>query len=1061
MDPGAAGLRDEFERELVERSLALTERLALLRDRPGWLAADDQARPWLERWARHLGGAEALEKRLAWEGLTAARVLPALGRVRLPPGHPAPAWLLMLRHVMTEGPSAAAPWAEVPFAACWAPFVVAARRHAAASAGLAWRRFEPPAVAQLERALARDLARCGWRCLLDEFDMRRWPALGSEGHFALALGQPLGTRLYDAFVAGLRGPGLRDLLARRPALARLLGTRLAFWVAATSELALRLERDTPEIERTFGLGAGPVTDVETGLSDPHGGGRVVLALTFASGGRLVYKPRDLSAEGAFQDLLRELHDGAPAPLALDVLARPGYGWEQHLAAREPHGRDESTRHLEASGVLLAALHLVRAVDCHHENVLAVGDRPALVDAETLLAPTALAAAGQASLAARVEESVLRTAFLPGWRPARDGGAEDVSALGYAGTGPAPLRWRDLHTDGMRLERGPAVRPPACAAGLPSDAQVAAVQRGFRRAHARLRELRDSGRLAGALRPFGSALLRVVLRGTPVYQELLQDSLSSEALGHGLARSLRLERLARALLADEPRAAPAALLRAEQEALLDGDVPRFVVRAGETRLATLDAADGRWTPLDGTGHLPEPGTQVLERALDRLDEGDLELQLRLIEGCYAAGTASRAEPGPGTPLAPEPGDDPAWLCEEGLALARGLARGALPDAGGGSAWLGLEFDPQWRVFRAGLLGPTLYGGSAGIALFLAGAFAVSREEPLRQAARAALVPLLEAVEHDPAALAGQLPLGGFSGVGGLLFVLAHARGLLELPELAELGTALAAALRPEAIERDQGLDVVAGAAGLILGGAALHALAPSSVTLGLVGLAASHLERQARTLEGGVGWGPPDRPALCGFAHGNSGIALALGEAARLVPGRGWSELAVAATAWERQHRLDQQANWRDLRSEGPDSLSFAAWCHGAPGIALARARLLSLHERPEWRDDLRVALEGTRRSRLEAGHLCCGQAGLDEVLLELGRRTHDESLAAEARARGLARVRAARREGWRVRPGIPPHVSVPGMMQGLSGIGYGLLRLGSPAGLLPPLLSLAPPPARG
>lgn len=1053
-------LRDDFERELVERSLALTERLALLRDRPGWLAGDAASGGWLELWGQRLGGAAALERRLAWDGLTPAAVLPALGRVRLPAGHPAPAWLELLREALDprEPPAAVAGDEGLPFAACWRPWVAAATRRAAAQAGSAWRRLEATAVAHLQRGLARDLARCGWRALLDEFDRRRWPALGSAGHLALALGQPLGTRLYDAFVADLLGPGGRRLLSGRPALARLLGTRSAFWAEATAELAWRLERDEAEIARVFGLEAGRVAAVEAALSDPHGGGRTVLALTFAAGGRLVYKPRDLSGEAAFQALLRELDDGGPAPLALDVLARAGYGWEQHAQAREPHGGDEAARHLEACGALLAALHLLRAVDCHHENVLAVGDRPALVDAETLLAPASLAAAGQQGLAARVEESVLRTAFLPGWRPARGGRVEDVSALGFAGAEPAPLRWRDLNTDGLRLERGPA--PAAAPApGLPVEEQLAAVQRGFRRAHARLRNLRDSGRLARALRPFSAVVLRVVPRGTAAYQELLQDSLAAEALGHGLERSLRLERLARALLEEPQRPALWPLLRAEQEALLDGDVPRFVAEAGSTRLH----APGPWRPLEGDGHLLEPGTRVLERAVARLDQPDLDLQLSLIESCFAASALSRAAP-PGAPCAAAPAqgeEHPGGLREEGLALARGLVRSALPDEGGAVGFVGLEFDPQWRVFRAGLLGPTLYGGTAGVALFLAAAFAVSREEPLRQAAAAALAPLAGAIEEDAGALARQLPLGGFSGLGGLLFVLAHARGLLDQPRLGALGTALAAAISAELVERDRDLDVVAGAAGLVLGAAALARLAPGGAPRELVGLAAAHLARAARELEGGVAWGPPERPALCGFAHGNSGIALALQQAEGLWPGRGFGELAGAATDWERRHRVDEEGNWRDLRPEAEGSAGFAAWCHGAAGIAVARARLLELRDLPEWRDDLRLAIEGTRRSALAAGHLCCGQAGLDEALLEVGRRTGDADLAAEARTRGLARLRAARRAGWLARPGLPAHVSAPGMMQGLSGIGYGLLRLGSPAGLLPSLLSLAPSPERG
>ena len=48
------------------------------------------------------------------------------------------------------------------------------------------------------------------------------------------------------------------------------------------------------------------------------------------------------------------------------------------------------------------------------------------------------------------------------------------------------------------------------------------------------------------------------------------------------------------------------------------------------------------------------------------------------------------------------------------------------------------------------------------------------------------------------------------------------------------------------------------------------------------------------------------------------------------------------------------------------------------------------------------------------------------------------------------------KHGWLC--GIPMGVETPGLMTGLAGIGYGLLRLAEPE-RVPPVLTLGPPPA--
>ncbi|MGW4799566.1 lanthionine synthetase LanC family protein, partial [Nonomuraea sp. NPDC004297] len=129
-----------------------------------------------------------------------------------------------------------------------------------------------------------------------------------------------------------------------------------------------------------------------------------------------------------------------------------------------------------------------------------------------------------------------------------------------------------------------------------------------------------------------------------------------------------------------------------------------------------------------------------------------------------------------------------------------------------------------------------------------------------------------------------------------------------------------------------------------------------------------------------------------------------------------------------------------------------AWCHGAPGIGLARADLL--HEHPCLAHDLDVALASFLAAPPGGtGHsLCHGElgnlqflaasvaAGRDDLAPVLGRRAGAllDELAAGPRC------------------GTPAGVPTPGLMAGLAGIGHGLLRLARPD-RVPSALLLAPP----
>ena len=149
-----------------------------------------------------------------------------------------------------------------------------------------------------------------------------------------------------------------------------------------------------------------------------------------------------------------------------------------------------------------------------------------------------------------------------------------------------------------------------------------------------------------------------------------------------------------------------------------------------------------------------------------------------------------------------------------------------------------------------------------------------------------------------------------------------------------------------------------------------------------------------------------------------------------------------------------EKNWpllvRDRVSGKVQRIHVHAWCHGAPGVALARACGLAAIDDDETRAELENALETTRRLGLgRPDHMCCGSFGHVDVLLTVGRILEQPDLIAAAEDRA-ARVlkRAIVNEGFALsRSRSAQDCFHPGFFQGTSGIGYELLRLARPSDL--------------
>ena len=159
----------------------------------------------------------------------------------------------------------------------------------------------------------------------------------------------------------------------------------------------------------------------------------------------------------------------------------------------------------------------------------------------------------------------------------------------------------------------------------------------------------------------------------------------------------------------------------------------------------------------------------------------------------------------------------------------------------------------------------------------------------------------------------------------------------------------------------------------------------------------------------------------------------------------------AALHYERAHFDAKAGNWPDFRNSNESRSFMTSWCHGAPGIGIARACLWQTELWDEQcLDEIQTAIQTTSKSseQLRSDHLCCGQAGIavvlemlcdgpwgiDTSITNLGKETtrqiHSSILDRISNNRPDLICFAAK----------DTSLVLPGFFTGLSGIGLALLR---------------------
>ena len=799
------------------------------------------------------------------------------------------------------------------------------------------------------------------------------------------------------------------------------------------ETITRIAHDGKQIEAVFGIHRRSILkSIAWGSGDSHCQGRVVAILHYR-GAKLVYKPRSVKADEAYNQFIDwyKLECGFPTPRTYRILDLGTYGYAEFIKSRKATSESDIANYYHKQGQLIAIAWLLGITDLHHENLIASGGDPYLIDLETMFDRSYRRPSSNQVLGflygKSMESFLFRTGLLPNRRRGEHG-VYDTSAIGASGEQPAPFSMptvKNLGRDDIKLvsSKGTIPRQPnqPVLDGYDYKAHqyTKEIVQGFVDALDVLKKnkvlllKKDS-----PLKVFKGAQFRWVPRDTVVYAQTLQRMTHPTVLRD----AIECDMLLGGNLWGQVEGAPhlTDLIPSECVDLWNNDIPYFW-----TTFDTCSLYDSRKKEIanffgESCSHGVARRLEIIETSKNRQVEA-IELAMK------STIPVDYEEESPFTShrfslKRAKISDD------EIIAAAVNIGKDLLTkkfDVENKPFWAGLSAIDVVS-FTASVLPPTIYDGAPGIGIFFAHLYKYTQMDIFRSAALEShnFVRFLMGLPTRDAAC------GVFSGYSGLLYADILMSQALGRP-LDKKNRAIARLNK--LIERDDNFDIMSGAAGALLVALRWHSKTKDQGAFEVAASAVRKLKESAEHQKIGVTWNTLRdsnySQRLGGLSHGVTGIAWALSEWADVSNDSEARLLASQALSYEQTLFDKELGTWVDARQNN----HVCQWCHGAVGIGLAVGKMRSTLGNAKCDKIIHQAQKAAWKNGFMNNHcLCHGNLGNSEIFLAQGDQ--------ERSAKILSSVLADHKKHKAWRCGLPDSTTTPGLMCGLAGIGYSLLR---------------------
>lgn len=844
---------------------------------------------------------------------------------------------------------------------------------------------------------------------------------------------------YEEFLGKFSDPNLiSNFLDIYPVAGRLSAVKTHQTQTVIIEMINRFYSDYEILEKHFGKKGklGEIEAIEFGLGDSHKNGRTVAKFVFSSGVNIIYKPRSMEIDLHFQNLLMTITDRLENHKFKfpKIINRGSYGFMEFVEPSNCKSKKELNGFFYRHGFQLAVIYLMGGTDFHYENIIACGEYPILVDLETLMSPKvkSLCVHPVEIIAdSLLKNSVLETGLLPfSFRFDPELEPIDISGLSNNNNQISPLRapvWHEVGTDLMHLKREFIALPKTLNHPDPTNEKFrlsdysCEIIAGFKKAFSLLKS--NINEIKSLILGTKYAITRVVIRPTYIYAFLLRESYHPHLLGDALDRDRHFDQLwARTKTQPELKK----IYKEERRDLWQGDIPYFMAHPNSKSLWSSRGEEisnfFESTSIDDT----------LQR-LDNIDEENLIFQVWLIRLSLSSAALSQGVPikKQGFKQSFEPN-----IMSIPIEIGDYIIKQAII-SGREATWISL-LETELGSYTPVIAGNDLYAGLPGIILFLFYLSEVSGQQKYHKIAKAGLNNLLIKLEDIDEQ---EISVGAFDGIGGVIYSLSHFGILLGDRSLFKL-TKRFVSKTEKMLERNPDLDVISGVAGCILSLLAYHSASGDKIGLQIAKKFGDYLLKQKVENSEDFSWFPNDKDALInsGFGHGAMGIIYALHN---LYLKSNIQKYRLPAT------QILTNFNSNDALTVNVTNGKNNSWCRGLSGSLGSLVRIYSKSDN-EWTSNLLL-----NSDLAELDCICHGEMGNLDAIIGTKPYFSSDRIRNIVSQRYEMIVDRAKERGWFY--GTP--VESVGLMEGMAGIGYQLLRIAHPS-KVPSILFLEPPVKR-
>ncbi len=1050
---------------------------------------DNAASEIIKRWAKLTSDGldnKGFERRLKLAGKNPGEMSALTGPIAWNDEKPLPEWISTLEDFFKMLPATYAELLEAlpaqtlsseydtPFQHAWVPWLLLCHKifkDAAAKVGdLLSKKAEISWLRYILNLMNKEFA----LCLNSAFDLLRF---NDFNFFKMpsAASFPHGSKTrYDNFSRAMLEGGWLDFFKKYPVAARLISVLCRQQALYFADTLKNFEKDADKIGEIIngGINPGLIINLEAGLSDFHNGGKSVIRFEFENGPAVYYKPRPGGVDTLWTAVLNWLAQKMPGVEFKTPAHAEGSGcsWVKNISDSGLDQIEDAAGFYYKAGAILALVYTLGGTDFHQENIIASGNCPVLIDLETILNPlvkpfnyTQMSAEDKNDYLGLEGDSVLRTCMLPLWMPVSKEVSRDYGGLTPDDNASYLKReWLDINTDRMRREYIDRKNNPSPNVARYNGLILSVndykddVIKGFEDAYKLIMNNRDEFLGDnGPLKKAGGIRMRYLTRQSQVYADMIDRLRSPGLMRDGAAFSIEIEGLAKPFLnnaAEDRVEAVWKVFEAERRSLVSLNIPLFEFSAGG--LSVFDA-DGT---ILGDYFLETAIEQAEKRAL-KLGAADMEFQSNMIDASLSCRFSD--EKNKNTPLKIKNNEDAFKLppvseneyIKTAALIAAKIAERVIYTRGK-PQWLTLKTDPLKHINFIGPIDFTLYEGISGVGLFLGAYEKLSGDKTHHGLAINCFTGIKEMLnDKAAAAMAAKSSPGYCGGMPGILWALYNTGNYLNDEELISSANKGLALLGHESPENDEALDIIGGAAGGALTLAAFYGALGGERLLEFIKSCAERLINKRFQYDKWKLW--PSNHAfkpLTGFAHGAAGYALALAKAYEFTRVDIFKEAALEAVDYEASSYISLNNNWPDFRHNRdlkPGETAFmAGWCSGAPGIGLARIKMPPEFHNRQVKDDIENALNFTlefAQSGQFRDHLCCGNAGHIDFLIEAAIELNRPQLMEEAKKRFSFVINRSGLNGSYTLPvDESKSIFTPGLFTGLAGIGLTALRLIDP-----------------